>query len=110
MKTAGEESKWQEPMPVSRFVAPGPLVAIATPGMRGDAALRVGGERRRLLVADADELDAALAVDGVHHVDDHPADELVDAGDALLGEVLRDPVGDLQLAHARTAASTVSTM
>ena len=32
MNTAGVESKWHEPTPVSRFVAPGPLVASATPG------------------------------------------------------------------------------
>ena len=31
-KTAGDESKWQPPIPVSRLVAPGPLVARATPG------------------------------------------------------------------------------
>ena len=32
MKTAGVESKKQLPIPVNRLVAPGPLVAMATPG------------------------------------------------------------------------------
>ena len=32
MKTAGVESKWQLPSAVSRLIAPGPLVPIATPG------------------------------------------------------------------------------
>ena len=33
IKIAGTESKKQLPIPVRRFVAPGPLVANATPGL-----------------------------------------------------------------------------
>ena len=52
MKTAGDESKWQPPTPVSRFIAPGPLVAMATPGTPVSRAYALGRERRRLLVVD----------------------------------------------------------
>ena len=33
MNKVGDESKYELPIPVIRFVAPGPLVAIAIPGI-----------------------------------------------------------------------------
>ena len=47
MKSAGEESKCALPRPVSRLIAPGPLVAIARPGrpvMRPYASAANAGE------------------------------------------------------------------
>ena len=47
-------------MPVTRLVAPGPSVAIATAQRPGQAAVDVGHERRALLVAGGDVADARV--------------------------------------------------
>ena len=52
---------WAEPIALIPFVTPGPAVSAATPGCAGDLRPALGGERRGLLVAGVDEVDALLA-------------------------------------------------
>ena len=65
-------------MPVSRFVAPGPLVASATPGTPVIAPAAPGGEGRRLLVVHAHDPRLAEPVERVEQVRDHAARHLED--------------------------------
>ena len=52
--TIGAWSRKASAMPVTRFVAPGPSVAIATAAAAGEPAVDVGHERGALLVAGRD--------------------------------------------------------
>ena len=54
--TIGTLSRKALAMPVTRLVAPGPGGREADAGLAGDPAIGVGGQRRRLLVADQDVL------------------------------------------------------
>ena len=60
MQTIGDESIIAVAMPVTRLVAPGPEVAIATPTLPRGARVAVGHVRRALLVADEDVADRVL--------------------------------------------------
>ena len=67
MQTIGMESSMAVAMPVTRLVAPGPLVAMRNAHLAGRARVAVGHVRRALLVADEDVVDGKLAqriVDG----------------------------------------------
>ena len=77
MKTAGVESKKQLPMPVSRLVAPGPLVAMATPGTPVMRPHRVGGEGGAPARGACSRAACCPARDDrVDQVGDHAADDL----------------------------------
>ena len=60
MKTVGEESSIAVAMPVVRFVAPGPEVAIATPTLPARARVAVGHVGGALLVAHEDVADRVV--------------------------------------------------
>ena len=58
MAMSGMLSILASAMAVTRFVAPGPLVAMHTPGLPVDAGVALGGEGAALLVAREDRADA----------------------------------------------------
>ena len=67
MQTMGMESSMAVAMPVTRLVAPGPLVAMAHADLARGARVAVGHVRGALLVAHQDVVDGKLAqrvVDG----------------------------------------------
>ena len=58
MAISGMLSSLASAMAVTRFVAPGPLVAMQTPGLPVRAGVALGGEAAALLVPRQDRADA----------------------------------------------------
>ena len=81
MNSVGVESIWASAIAVTRFVAPGPLVAIATPTCPAGAGVALGGVPGRRLVAHQDVADRAV-VEGVVDRQAGPAGDAEDRVDA----------------------------
>ena len=100
--TIGTESSSAVPIPVTRFVAPGPDVPMHTPDPAGDAGVAVGGVGAALLVADEDVAQLrVVAEDVVERQDDaaRVAEEDVDTlAQERLAEDVRPDAGPLELA------------
>ena len=97
--TTGTESIWASASGVTRFVAPGPDVAIMTPARPAICAYPVAACRRPLLVADQDVADLLRVqqrvVGGQNRTagdaEDHVDAELLEQADHRLGST--DPLG-----------------
>ena len=92
MAISGERSRYAQPMPVARLVAPGPSVAMQSPGRAGDAPGNVGGKAGGALVRGEHEIDAAPAhrLHQRQHVAARNAEAAPDAGRLQRGD---DQVG-----------------
>ena len=91
--TIGTESSSAVPMPVTRFVAPGPGRAHADADLAGDAGVAVGGVGAALLVADEDVAQLGVVAEDVVERQDHAAGVAEEDVDALAEERLADDVG-----------------
>ena len=91
--TIGTESSIAVPMPVTRFVAPGPDVPMHTPTRAGDAGVAVGGVGPALLVADEDVAQLRVVAQDVVERQDHAARVAEEDIDALAKEGLAQDVG-----------------
>ena len=91
--TIGTESRSAVPIPVTRFVAPGPGRAHADADLAGDAGVAVGGVGAALLVADEDVAELGVVAEDVVERQDHAAGVAEEDVDALAEERLADDVG-----------------
>ena len=81
MNSVGVESIWASAIAVTRFVAPGPLVAMRDADLPADAGVALGGVPGRRLVAHQDVADRAV-VEGVVDRQARPAGDAEDRVDA----------------------------
>ena len=86
MATMGMESSMAVARPVTRLVAPGPEVAMQTPGRAGGARVAVGHVRGALLVAHEHVVDGGELAQRVVDGKDGSAGIAEDGGDAFAGE------------------------
>ena len=91
--TIGMESSMAVPMPVTRFVAPGPDVPMHTPTLPRHAGVAVGGVGAALLVADEDVPQLRVVAEDVVQRQDHAAGVAEEDVDALPEQGLADDVG-----------------
>ena len=84
MATTGMESMYAVAMPVTRLVAPGPLVRDDDARLSRDARPTVRGVRRALLVRGDDVLDVPVAVERVVNIEHRAAGIAEHRLDALL--------------------------
>ena len=91
--TIGTESSIAVPMPVTRFVAPGPEVPMHTPTVPGDPGVPVGRVGAALLVADQDVAKLRVVAQDVVQRQDHAARVAEEDVDALAKEGLAQDVG-----------------
>ena len=106
MQTSGVESIHASAIGVTRFVAPGPEVAKATPTRPGRARVALGHVTGALLVAREHVADGRAASDRVVERQDRAAREPEDDVDALGLEGAEDRVGAVHPYHSRPPART----
>ena len=94
MAMSGMESILASARQVTKFVAPGPLVAMQTPTLAGGAGVALGHEAAALLVARQDGADLVLDVLGQRLVQRHagPAGIGEDGIDAVIDQTLDEDV------------------
>src|SRR5215469_3634283 len=96
--TTGEWATYAAATPVSRLVAPGPLVTRHA-GRVGDASKAVRHERGGLLVVHVDVLHALVVVERIEHVEERRAHDAEHVRDALGLQELDDRTARVELGH-----------